>query len=742
MRSTSLVRAAASVAARATATASSTAVSAASDSRLLFSPLRIGRHIEIPNRFLMQPMYLNGESELELGGAEHIASMAAFYAERAHYGAKLIVVGGLGISRLGAWKRDALTLGTYDAAAAMKAVTAAIHHEGGFALAQAFHPGRSARRRWFISSTSTPSPVQPIAGTHPYRIPAALLNYIVTEYERFARLAAEAGFDGVEIPVSEGSLLHNFLSPAVNTRTDAFGGSLEHRLELVIRVLESLKANLAQDAPFVVSLRLCLHDLVKGGTPMSETLRVAEAVARSGWIDLLNTSVGMHDAPVQALSAYVPHGAFSRACVLVKRRLKAAGVSIPVAASHRLHSVSLAEQLLARDACDLVGIARPLLADAQFIEKAREGRPMDILPCIGCNHCVNRLYKHQRVTCALNPLAGYERERGWRPATHRKSIAVVGAGAAGVTCALTLWRRGHDVSLFEKAGVIGGQLNLAKVVPGKENYQAVLEYWTRELRSSSINVRLNTAFSREEVARNHQFFHAIVMAHGSVPRPISSHVFPGASECNLIVPFEKILNGSVVAGRRVVIVGNGGIAHDVASFLLHDSRVSREVSYYLDEWGVNLDDGTLNDASAERAPRNNREVILFNKADKDADLSRGWGWTQKLWIRRHEGTIMKHGLIENFDKDGVFISVLAPDSRKFFVPCDTIVWCIGMLPNITYGTWIYEWMKDGAKKRGEMIKDFSIYTIGSCRDSYTGDGHGEQDMLQAVHEGYEVGYKI
>jgi 2,4-dienoyl-CoA reductase (NADPH2) len=709
----------------------------------LFTPIRVGSYIELPNRFYMQPIYLNVESEVPLFSDAHMSAMAAFFAERAHFGAKMIVVGGLGTSKFGRWKKDALTLGTFDAAKALSHVTRAVHDEGGVVLAQALHSGRAARKRFFLSSTSTPSAVQPIKNTRPFRLPGALVGYVVSEYERFARLAEEAGFDGVEIAVSEGSLLHNFLSPAVNTRSDRFGGSLEHRLEMTARVLETVKNSLVHPERFVVSLRLCVHDLKVGGTPMAETLQVAEVLARSGRIDILNTSVGMHDSPVQTLSAYVPHGTFARSCQLVKERLFAAGVTdVPVVASHRLNSIELSEKLLDKGVCDMIGIARPLIADAQYIANAAAGHSEDTIPCIGCNHCVNRLYKHQRITCALNPISGYELQRGWQPAKYRKSIAVVGAGAAGVTCALTLWRRGHDVTLFEKNPVIGGQLNLAKRVPGKENYQEVLEYWTRQLRQSSVNVRLNTTFTREEVTRNHQFFHAVVMAHGSVPRAISSHVFPGASECKLIVPFQSILDGSVTAGRRVVIIGNGAISHDVASFLLHDPRVSREVALYLDEWGVNLEDGTVLENPGLRMPRNNREVTIFNKVDKDADLSRGWGWTQKLWIRHHESAVIKHGMIENFDANGVHVSILPPDSRKFFVPCDTIVWCLGMLPNITYGTWIYEWMKDGAKQRGEMIKDFGIYTCGSCRDSVTGDGHGEEDLLQAVQEGYEIGYKI
>ncbi|RNF10809.1 2,4-dienoyl-coa reductase-like protein [Trypanosoma rangeli] len=239
---------------------------------------------------------------------------------------------------------------------------------------------------------------------------------------------------------------------------------------------------------------------------MTETLMAAEALARFGGVHVMNTSISMHDSPAQTVASYVPQAAFARYVQKVRQHLRSCGLNLPVVATHRVHSIAVTGCLLRAGVCDLVGVARPLLADPQMTRKAEEGHEEAIIPCIACNHCVNRLYKHQRITCALNPTSGYELERRWRPTPYKKSVAVIGAGATGVTCALTLWRRGHDVTLFEKSNFIGGQLNLAKVVPGKEPYQEVLEYWTRQLRQSSINVRLGAEFTREDMARNHQCF--------------------------------------------------------------------------------------------------------------------------------------------------------------------------------------------------------------------------------------------
>lgn len=719
--------------------------------RKLFSPIQI-KHVTLPNRFVMQPMYMNGETELGVWTDNHVNMLAAFYAERAHYGASLIVMGGLGISSLGRWKKECLSLDSTDSAVALSKVTSAIQKEKGIVLAQAFHGGRGARMKWRLSSCTEVSSVQLVPGKPARKIPSFCIPYVVSEYSRFARLAEDAGFDGVEIPVSEGSLLHNFFSTAVNRRSDKFGGSLEKRSEIVLRVLEQVKSSVRRPDQFIIGVRLCLHDLKEGGTPIKETLDFAQAIATTGLVDVLNTSVGMHDSPVHSTASFVPQGTFLKSCQLLKQRLTESNLShIPVIASHRIHSISVAKRCMEGvnhdgPACDMIGLGRPLLADAQFIVKAQhlEEKVAEtvIVPCIGCNHCFHRLFTNQRVCCAVNPLCGHEIERAWTPSPHRKVVAVVGAGPAGVTCALTLWRRGHDVTLFEKEGFIGGQLNLAKRVPGKGSYQDILQYWTRQLRSSTINVRLNTEFTREEMAKQHQFFHAVVLAQGSIPKPITNHRFPGAQECPILVPFRRILDGSVTAGRRVVILGNGAIAHDVASYLLHDYRVSSSPEYYLDEWGVDLKSGTLDESAWFRSPRNQRDVILINKADRDADLPRGTGWFVKKWFNNHGGSVLTHALVENIDTNGLHLSLVGPSSKQYSIPCDTIVWCAGMLPNMSVGTWIYEWMKDGAKQRGEMIRDFSIYGCGACRDSYNGVGHGEQDLFQAVQEGYEIGHKI
>jgi 2,4-dienoyl-CoA reductase (NADPH2) len=710
----------------------------------LLRPLNLGRGFITPNRVMMSPMYMNVEADCKMESEAHMTQLASFYEERVKNGAKLIVCGGVSPSKLGQWKDSSLSLRNMDSSKALSKIADVVHKHDGVVLAQAFHAGRSAIRRIRLSSSNSLTPAHPFAKWKPIRIPSLLIDAVVAQFERFAKLSEMSGFDGVEVSLSDGSLLHNFLSQAVNDRVDDFGGSFENRLEIVLRVIANIRNSLQNPDRFLVTTRICTHDLQPNGNSMEETLLLAELLAASGNVDLINTSVGMHDSPVQTLASYVPEAAFVTGARMIKQRLKEKGFNVPVAASHRIKSVEMAEKLLAEGTCDVVNMGRALLADAQFIEKVKHNEASKIIPCIGCNHCVNRLYKLQRVTCAINPRCGYETDPSKQPspAQFRKNIAVVGAGAAGITCALTLSRRGHNVILYEKSSQIGGQLNLAKLVPGKQEYIEILKRWTDELRESTVKVMLNTDFTHYDVTSNHQILNAVVLCCGSFARPISSSKIPGASESAIVVPFEKILDGSVIAGRKVVILGNGAISHDVASYLLHDHKTCLSPQAYCTEWGVNLAEGTLDVHAQRDATKNNRDVILFNKAEKDADLARGKGWFQKKWIRNHRGTIIHNGLWEAIDSKSVTVSTIIPNSQQLEIDADTIVWAMGMLPNVTVGTWIYEWVKDGAMQRGQLADDFGIYMAGSCRDAYTGDGHGEQDLLQAVHEGFEIGCKV
>jgi hypothetical protein len=334
-------------------------------------------------------------------------------------------------------------------------------------------------------------------------------------------------------------------------------------------------------------------------------------------------------------------------------------------------------------------------------------------------------------------------ERPPVPCTFQKTVAVIGAGAAGVTCALTLWERGHKVVLFEQESTIGGQLNLAMMVPGKGEYVELIRHWAKRLRDSSISVKLNTKFREEDVTKLQQQFDAVVLTVGSIPRSITSHTLLNMSESNIVVPFRKILDRSVVAGRRVAILGGGAIAFDVASFLLHDHKSCQHPQAFLEQWGVDFDKGTVSTAAAKMTPRNGRDVVLFQKFEHPPDLNPSKKWAQNMWLRNHNAAVIINAMPEAIFGNRLqfqFQGLKSNDPR--YVEVDTIVQARGMMNNVSLGTFIREHVVLQGIERGVYRRDFSIYAAGSCRDAHSGEGNGDQALISVIREGYEIGTVI
>jgi 2,4-dienoyl-CoA reductase (NADPH2) len=709
----------------------------------LLSPIAFGRkQLMLANRVIMNPMAMNFERECSLWSKEHFQRMKDFYGLRAQHYVPLIIVGGISPSKIGTFQSKAPFLASKDVAKELLGVTDAVHHHGGKIVLQAFHAGRFALKDLRISASTEWTKVHSLRRLPVLQLPSAFINYVVSEYERFAFLAEMAGFDGIEIPLSDGSLLHNFLSRACNFRSDRFGGSLENRYEIVRRVLATVKNSLQRPDNFSVIVRLTMHDLHPDGNTMEENLRIGELVSRSGVVDVLTTSVGMHDSPVPTTASYVPRATFSRGAKLLKSHLQSLELDIPVAASHRINTAEVADALLRDRVCDLVCVGRPLLADPLFLRKITDGVPEAVVPCIACNHCFNAVHRSLAVRCAVNPW-DFGAERPAEQCTIQKTVAVVGAGAAGITCALTLWERGHKVVLFEQESTVGGQLNLAMMIPGKEEYVELIKYWTQRLRDSSITVKLNTKFREEDVTKLQQQFDAVVLTVGSQPTSVTSHKIPGMSESEIVVPFRKILDRSVVAGRRVAILGGGAIAHDVASFLVHDHRACRSPDAFLEQWGVNFETGTTSLQAAKQQPRNGRDVMLFQKWDRHADLNKSKGWTQKLWLRNHRATVLVNAMPEQISgRKLVFTLQGMKMNDVMHMECDTIIHAMGMMNNASLGVYIRDHVTKEGIERGAYKRDFSIFVAGSCRDAHTGEGNGDQSLTTVIREGYEIGITI
>jgi hypothetical protein len=307
--------------------------------------------------------------------------------------------------------------------------------------------------------------------------------------------------------------------------------------------------------------------------------------------------------------------------------------------------------------------------------------------------------------------------------------------------ALTLSARGHNVILYESGKEIGGQLNMAKLIPGKEDYWLLLAHWTQELKNSNVRVKLNSEFVKEDVSGGHQFIHAVVLCTGCLPRPANSHRIIGA-ENNRLVLFSDVLNRKVIPGHKVAIIGQGAIAHDIASFLMHNQKVSRDVPTFAREFGVDMLNMTYDPELAADPKRNGRDLVIFQRANHKPGLLRSRGWTLTQRLKAHGTSVFTNCMLGKIDDNGIHFMTPIPNEAAFCLQRDTYIWCYGMLPNISVGTWIYEWVKDGAIQRGQASADFSIYVAGSCRDTETTAGQGEQDLTRAVHEGFEIGQKI
>lgn len=706
------------------------------------SNIKVG-HLVLKNRLIMSAMQMNFEEGAPFGSDAYWAIQSAFYGARARGGVGLITCGGFSPSVIGKYCLSSPVLNSTQTAKKLKTVVDAIHNEGSSTMLQILHCGRTTRTPIAVSASSKKYRFNPYPKLPLIRIPSFAMRFIVREYVRCAALARMAGFDGVEVCASEGSLLHNFLSSAFNDRTDSYGGPIENRMLLLKQILEAIRESVPASEKFMLSCRVCVHDVLEQGNTMADIESTCVSLAKSGVVDLITTSVGHPDSPLCVTGPFVPSGTFASIVGSLRKALTSKGVLTPIAASHRIHTVQDAEKLLKDGLCDMVAMARPFLADPNLVLNAMNGEPRETTtPCISCNHCLDAATFGHRVCCAVNPFAGFELERlPITPASRKKSIAVVGAGGAGITCALTLSRRGHRVVLFEKSNEIGGQINLAKLIPGKEEYFRILEHWTYLLRNSAVRVKMKSPFGHEDITKGQQQYDNVVLCTGSLPRPLTSHKLIGG-EGKMCCSFIDILQRKAVAGRKVVIIGHGAIAFDVASFLLHDQRVPRDAVLFCDEFGIDRETGQL-DLTAP-VLRNQREVVLLQSVSSNPTLSPSQGFHLKHWIRKHEGTIIWGVLFHKVGPGGAYFTVSQSQKRSqdCVYQADTFVFANGMLPNVSVGSYICDWVVDGTRPRGQLQDDFGVYAAGSGRDAWTGAGHGEQDLRRCVDEGYQLGMKL
>ncbi|WP_038384399.1 FAD-dependent oxidoreductase, partial [Bradyrhizobium elkanii] len=629
------------------------------DYPLLLSPLSIGSHL-LRNRVVMGSLHTRLENE-----PDAISRLAAFYSERARGGVALVITGGTSPNFEGRVEEGAQVLDSEEKISEHSPIVEAVHEAGAKIVLQVLHTGIYAKHPQIVGPCSKPSPIN-------HRIPREMtseeVERTVDDFVACAVLARKAGYDGIELMGSEGYLINQFTVLRTNARTDKWGGTFENRIRFPVEVVRRTRELLG--AGFLIVYRISAIDMVEGGLSGSEIDRLAQAVEAAG-ADVLNTGVGWHESVVPTIATSVPRAVFAFAAERLKKV-----VSIPVIASNRINMPEVAEEILSKGQADLVSMARPLLADPDFVLKAASGRSDEINTCIACNQaCLDHIFTDRLATCLVNPKACHENEFSDEPPKTIRRIAVVGAGPAGMACAATAAERGHQVVLFDTSGDIGGQLNLARRIPGKEReFAELIRYFRRRLQKAGVVLRLNSMVGASDLAD--QGFDNVVVAAGIKPRMPDI----AGAEHPKVVEYIEVISGRAEVGERVAIIGTGGIGHDVAELLTAPSDGDATEQEFFDAWGVDptiSTPGGLKKPTKEKAKRN---VTMLQRSDLKvgARLGKTTGWIHRLKLNKRGVAVVTGCTYEKIDDEGLHYSV---NGEVRVLPVDTVVMCAGQDPD-------------------------------------------------------------
>ena len=638
----------------------------------LLAPLDLG-FTTLRNRVLMGSMHTGMED-----GRKHFQALATFYAERARGGVGLIVTGGFA-PNIEAWlKPFAGMLATHSAARRHREITAAVHIEGGKIALQILHTGRYGYSPLCVAPSRIQSPISPFA---PRELGERGIERQIRAFVRCTVLAREAGYDGVEVMGSEGYFINQFLVTHTNRRRDRWGGAYENRMRLAVEIVRRVREAVGPD--FILIYRICLIDLIPDGSSWPEVVQLAKAIVAAG-ATMLNTGIGWHEARIPTIATSVPRAAFAWLTKKLRHELRAQGIGIPLVTSNRINTPEIAEQVLADGSADLVSLARPFLADADFVAKAAAGRADRINTCIACNQaCLDHTFKNQLARCLVNPRSGQETVMTLHKTPRKKRVAVVGAGPAGLAAATTLAERGHEVHLFEAAGEIGGQFNLAKRIPGKEEFHETLRYFALRIDDVGVALHLNARAEAQRLIDAR--FDEVLLATGVTPR--NPHI--AGQETPGVVGYREAILQGVPLGARVAIVGAGGIGFDVAAFLVHNAMhpsPSLDIGAWMREWGVADPAGVRGGVMrAAPAPAARQVTLLQRKAGKlGAGLGKTTGWIHRGALKM-KSVEMLAGV--NYERIGpldgalgLFISFGEQRRDATVVACDAVVLCAGQEP--------------------------------------------------------------
>lgn len=663
----------------------------------LLAPLDLG-FTTLRNRVLMGSMHL-GLEEAPNG----FERMAAFYAERARGGVGLIVTGGIAPNDAGVVFGGGAKLTDEAEVAHHKIVTDAVHREGGKIAMQILHTGRYSYQPNLVSASPVKAPINPFT---PKALSHDDILGTIEDFARCAHLAQQAGYDGVEVMGSEGYLINQFIAARTNQRTDDWGGSYENRIRLPIEIVKAIRQRVGTH--FIIVYRLSMLDLVEGGSTFEEVVQLAQAIEKAG-ATLINTGIGWHEARIPTIATKVPRAAFT----WVTKKLKGL-VNIPLVTTNRINTPEVAEQVLADGHADMVSMARPFLADAEFVIKAAENRADEINTCIGCNQaCLDQTFQLKITSCLVNPRACHETEIPITPAQEIKKIAVVGAGPAGLGFAVTAAERGHQVELFDAGSEIGGQFNIAKQIPGKEEFYETLRYFGKQLQLKGVKVHLNTRVDAAQLSN--QGYDEVVLATGISPRKPDIEGIDHPK----VLSYLDVLRDKKPVGKKVAIVGAGGIGFDTAEYLLHHGESSSQnIEQFNREWGIDSSYSQAGGIKPEEVEVPPREVVLLQrKASKVGDgLGKTTGWIHRTGLLKRGVQMMNGVQYEKIDDEGLHIRV---GEKSQILPVDHVVICAGQEPNRGF--------HDALKENG-----VSVHLIGGA------DVAAELDARRAINQGVRL----
>jgi 2,4-dienoyl-CoA reductase (NADPH2) len=625
----------------------------------LFAPLDLG-HAILPNRILMGSMHTGLEDR-----ARDYDKLAAFFAERARGGVALMVTGGISPSIEGWLKPFGGRVSMPWHKPRHRKLTGAVHAEGGRICMQILHAGRYGYHPLSVAPSRIKSPITPFT---PRALSPRGVERTIEDFVRCAQLAREAGYDGVEVMGSEGYLINEFIAARTNHRNDAWGGDADRRMRFPVEIVRRTRQAVGRD--FIIIYRLSMLDLVEGGQDWSEIVTLAKAIEAAG-ASIINTGIGWHEARVPTIVTSVPRAGFA----WVTQKLKGE-VTVPLIATNRINMPDVAERILASGEADMVSMARPLLADPAWVNKARTGRSERINTCIACNQaCLDHVFQNKRASCLVNPRACHETELRIEPASVRKRIAVIGAGPAGMACASALGERGHHVTLIDRANEIGGQFNLAKQIPGKEEFHETLRYFGHQLRDSGVEVRLGE--TADVATLRSRGYDEVVVATGVTPRRVN---FPGSDDPR-VLGYLDVLRQHRPVGAKVAIIGAGGIGFDVAEFLVEPRpSPTTDIARWTREWGVDMALRSRSGLLSAQPEAPARQVWLLQRSEGrlGARLNKTTGWVHRANLKAKQVTMLGQVRYERFDDRGLHITL---DGNPQVLPVDNVVVCAGQEPD-------------------------------------------------------------